>query len=137
MIHPSPQLPPRIQCRHRLARLVPRTLLKGTTSIPRRPLVKLRMLAGLKEGTGGDEGEAAQEISSEEDSESAAETVESDTADPANDEAAPVVAAPDVDAVMAATHVAQVAGEAVHLPMITIKLDDRALAPAASAGASP
>ena len=58
-------------------------------------------------------------------------TVESDTADPANDEAAPVVAAPDVDAVMAATHVAQVAGEAVHLPMITIKLDDRALAPAA------
>ena len=86
---------------------------------------------GLKEGTGGDEGEAAQEVSSEEDSESAAETVESDTADPANDEAAPVVAAPDVDAVMAATHVAQVAGEAVHLPMITIKLDDRALAPAA------
>ena len=86
---------------------------------------------GLKEGTGGDDGEAAQEISSEEDSESAAETVESDTADPANDEAAPVVAAPDVDAVMAATHVAQVAGEAVHLPMITIKLDDRALAPAA------
>ena len=81
-----------------------------------------------KEGTGGDEGEAAQEISSEEDSESAAETVESDTADPANDEAAPVVAAPDVDAVMAATHVAHVAGD---LPMITIKIDDRALAPAA------
>ena len=33
--------------------------------------------------------------------------------------------------VMGATHVAQVAGDAVHLPMITIKLDDRALAPAA------
>ena len=32
----------------RLARLVPRTLLKGTTSIPRRPLVKLRMLAGCR-----------------------------------------------------------------------------------------
>ena len=56
---------------------------------------------------------------------------ESDTADPANDEAAPVVVAPDVDAVMGATHVAQVVGDAVHLPMITIKLDDRALAPAA------
>ena len=55
----------------------------------------------------------------------------SDTADPANDEAAPVVVAPDVDAVMEATHVAQVVGDAVHLPMITIKLDDRALAPAA------
>ena len=32
---------------------------------------------------------------------------------------------------MGATHVAQVVGDAVHLPMITIKLDDRALAPAA------
>ena len=31
---------------------------------------------------------------------------------------------------MGATHVAQVVGDAVHLPMITIKLDDRALAPA-------
>ena len=41
------------------------------------------------------------------------------------------MAAPDVDVVMGATHVAQVAGDAVHLPMITIKLDDRALAPAA------
>ena len=51
--------------------------------------------------------------------------------DPANDEAAPVVVAPDVDAVMGATHVAQVVGDAVHPPMITIKLDDRALAPAA------
>ena len=83
------------------------------------------------DGTGGDEVEAVQDVSSEEDSESAAETIESDTADPANDEAAPVVVAPDVDAVMEATHVAQVAGDAVHLPMITIKLDDRALAPAA------
>ena len=84
-----------------------------------------------EDGTGEDEIEAAQDVSSEEDSESAAETVESDTADPANDEAAPVVVAPDVDAVMGATHVAQVVGDAVHLPMITIKLDDRALAPAA------
>ena len=83
------------------------------------------------DGTGGDEVEAVQDVSSEEDSESAAETIESDTADPANDEAAPVVVAPDVDAVMGATHVAQVVGDAVHLPMITIKLDDRALAPAA------
>ena len=91
----------------------------------------------LEDGTGGDEVEAAQDVSSEEDSESAAETVESDTADPANDEAAPVVVAPDVDAVMRATHVAQVVGDAVHLPMITIKLDDRALAPAAPLVASP
>ena len=83
------------------------------------------------DGTGGDEVEAVQDVSSEEDSESAAETIESDTADPANDEAAPVVVAPDVDAVMGAPHVAQVVGDAVHLPMITIKLDDRALAPAA------
>ena len=85
----------------------------------------------LADGTSGDEVEAVQDVSSEEDSESAAETVESDTADPANDEAAPVVVAPNVDAVMGATHVAQVVGDAVHLPMITIKLDDRALAPAA------
>ena len=104
---------------------------QGDHKHPPAPAGEAADAGGLKEGTGGDEGEAAQEISSEEDSESAAETVESDTADPANDEAAPVVAAPDVDAVMAATHVAQVAGEAVHLPMITIKLDDRALAPAA------
>ena len=83
----------------------------------------------LADGTGGDEVEAVQDVSSEEDSESAAETVESDTADPANDEAAPVMVAPDVDAVMGATHVTQVVGDAVHLPMITIKLDDRALAP--------
>ena len=73
LIHPSPQLHPRIQCRHRLARLVPRTLLKGTTRIPRRLLVMLPDAGGLKEGTGEEEGEAAQEISSEEDSESAAE----------------------------------------------------------------
>ena len=92
---------------------------------------------GVLDGTGGDEVEAVQDVSSEEDSESAAETVESDTADPANDEAAPVVVAPDVDAVMGATHVAQVVGDAVHLPMITIKLDDRALAPAAPLVQSP
>ena len=104
---------------------------QGDHKNPSAPAGDAAEAGGLKEGTGEEEGEAAQEISSEEDSESAAETVESDTADPANDEAAPVVAAPDVDAVMAATHVAQVAGEAVHLPMITIKLDDRALAPAA------
>ena len=45
--------------------------------------------------------------------------------DPA-DEAAPVEMAPDVDTVMGATHLAQVVGDAVYLPMITIKLDDRA-----------
>ena len=83
------------------------------------------------DGTGGDAVKTVQDVSSEEDSESAAETVESDTADPANDEAAPVVVVSDVDTVMGATHVAQVVGDAVHLPMITIKLDDRALAPAA------
>ena len=123
MVHPSSHLTPRCQCRHHPARLAPRTLRKVTSSI-----------AGTgvpADGTGGDEVEAVQDVSSEEDSESAAETIESDTADPANDEAAPVVVAPDVDAVMGATHVAQVVGDAVHLPMITIKLDDRALAPAA------
>ena len=104
---------------------------QGDHKNPSAPAGDAADAGGLKEGTGEEEGDAAQEISSEEDSESAAETVESYTADPANDEAAPVVTAPDVDAVMAATHVAQVAGEAVHLPMITIKLDDRALAPAA------
>ena len=104
---------------------------QGDQQPPPAPAGEAAGAGGLEAGTGGNDGETAQDVSSEEDSESAAETVESDTADPANDEAAPVVVAPDVDAVMGATHVAQVVGDAVHLPMITIKLDDRALAPAA------
>ena len=104
---------------------------QGDQQPPSAPTGEAASASGLETDTGGDDGETAQDISSEEDSESAAETVESDTADPANDEAAPVVVAPDVDTVMGATHVAQVVGDAVHLPMITIKLDDCALAPAA------
>ena len=62
------------------------------------------------------------------DTDSSAETVGSSDCDPQEPEAAPVVVAPGVAAVLASPHVAQVVLDDLHAPLVTIKLDELALA---------
>ena len=59
-----------------------------------------------------------------------AETVGSSDCDAQEPDAAPVVVAPDLAAVLASPNVAQVVLDAIHAPLVTVKLDELALAPA-------
>ena len=79
-----------------------------------------------------DESESDEDSSSagSEGSATSAETVDSSTFDPHEPDAAPGVDAPDLAAILATHDVTQVVSEDVNAPLVTIALDEAALAPA-------
>ena len=79
-----------------------------------------------------DESEPEEDSSSEasETSAASAETVDSSNCDPHEPEAAPGVAAPDLAAILASPDITQVVSGDVNAPLVTIAIDEAALAPA-------
>ena len=76
------------------------------------------------------DGTSSEPSESSESSADSAETVGSSDCDLQEPDAAPVVVAPDLAAVLASPNVAQVVLDDIHAPLVTIKLDELALAPA-------